>query len=181
MTPARGAATITRIIGVMGIAAMSLHAQVPSGKRDPLPASVRNVKITRSNPSGPDFVMVGAAFEASVKNDRQTEIRIGSEPVYFTGADLLLETGEWQGNMDVMLLGSIDAEYDECSQVPPGGAYTLPKVHASIRVRKTGGHLPSSVTARFYLATACKEGKVQPFEDIVTEPVRIDLSAIPEK
>ena len=172
---------MTRTIVVLTIGAMRLYGQPAGGKHHQLPASVRNVKITRSNLSDPDFVMVNIAFEASVKNDRQTEIRIGSEPVYFTGADLLLETGEWQGNMDVMLLGSIDEKYDECSHVPPGGAYTLPKVLASVRVRKTGGHVPSTVTARFYLATTCKEGKVTPLEDIVTGPVHIDLSGIPEK
>jgi hypothetical protein len=172
---------MTRVILVLMIAAMGLDGQAAGGKRDPLPASVTNVRITRSNPSGPDFVMIGVAFEASVKNDRQTEIRVGSEPVYPTGADLRLETGAWQRNMDLMLLDNEDLKHDKCSRVPPGGAYTLPKVLASVRVRRTGGHLPPSVTARFYLATACKEGEATLFQGIATGPVEIDLSAIPEK
>lgn len=177
--------TMTRIMAVLAIAALSLHGQPGDTNSDPLPASIRGVKVRVMGPSSATSVICWVGFEATVRNDRQAEIRIGSEPVYSARADLRIDTGklagEWTMNFRASWYDIGQVKYDQCSVVPPGGTYELPKVGADIVLTKTDGHLPSSATARFHLVAQCMDGKTIHSESILTEPVHIDVPAIPEK
>ena len=174
--------TMIRTVVVAIIALTSLRAQAADAVQAGLHASVRNLKVSHiTYPVGRDRVLVAVTFEATVKNDRDRDARLSSERPSFTGADLRLETGEWKSVMNSLLLFPAVAEH-ECSHVHPGGAYTLPDVGASFAVDKIAGRLPSSVvTVRFHVVSTCQEGPLELHEDIVTDPVKIDLAAIGEK
>ncbi|MGB7758623.1 MAG: hypothetical protein WBL61_02275 [Bryobacteraceae bacterium] len=191
-----------RLTVVLAITALSLYCQSSSDKGGLLPASIRNVKVrllAAGSPlygAGPDnkigvvdarppIFNFGVEFEATVKNDRQTEIQIGTEPVYSAPGDMRLETGEWTKNFFPSWLDDGKVKYDQCSVIPPGGIYILPKVPAQIYLRETDWHVPPSVTVRFRVITQCMEGSREGqrirSEVIQTEPVEITLPPIPEK
>jgi hypothetical protein len=55
-------------------------------------------------------------------------------------------------------------------------------VGASFPVEKIAGRLPSGVvTVRFHVVSICQEGPLELYEDIVTDPIKIDLASIGEK
>jgi len=181
--PVPDVVTMTRTIAVLAIAAMSLRGQDAT---DPLPASARDVSMVRLLDYGPEapFMMCAVEFMAIVRNDRQTEIRIGSEPVHFVRADVRNDTGKgagaWVRNMMLDWIGG-DGKYDKCSVVPPGGTYELPKVTGSLHLKKIDGRIPPGATMRFHLAAACMDGKTIRSESVLTEAIYVDTSATPEK
>jgi len=174
---------MTRVVAVLAVAAMSLHGQPAKA---PLPASVWDVTrayVLDYGPKAP-FMMCAVGFKAAVRNDRQTEIRIGSEPVHFGAAELRVDTGkgggEWLRNLMLDWIGG-DGKYDQCSVVPPGGTYELPKVSASFTLKKIDGRVPPSATVRFHLGVGCMDGKTIRSESILTEAIYVDTSATPER
>jgi len=174
---------MTRTIAVLAIAAMNLRGQPESA---PLPASARDATahVFDAGPKAP-YVICGVEFKATVRNDRQTEVRIGSEPVHFAGADLRIERewgGEWIRNVFGVLWSYTRVlKYDQCSVVPPGGTYELPKVGANFNPKKTDGRIPPSATVRFHLVAQCMDGKTIRSESILTEAIHVDTSVTPEK
>jgi hypothetical protein len=118
-------------------------------------------------------------FEATVRNDRSTEIRVSSEWACVPYAELRLESGDWKKALEASCISPV--RDDPCFVVQPGGTHQLSNVDASFFLEKFGGRIPSSVTARFHLITFCKDGKAFPSEEVVTEPVKIDLPAVSEK
>jgi hypothetical protein len=171
-----------RTVVVAMIAVTCLRAQAADAAQTGLPASVRNLKVSHTTyPFGHDRVLIAVTFEATVKNHRDRDARLSSERPFFTGADLRLETGEWKSVMNSLLLLPADAKH-ECSHVRPEAVYVLPNVEASFAVEKIAGRLPSGVvTVRFHEVSICEEGPLELYEDIVTDPVKIDLAAIGEK
>jgi len=174
---------MTRIIAVLAIIAMSLRGQDAT---DPLPASARDVtaRVLDLGPKAP-HVICYVEFKATVRNDRQTEVRIGSEPVHFAGSDLRIERewgGVWTRNLSgVLWYYTRIPKYDQCSVVPPGGTYELPKVDATVHVMKVDGRIPPSATVRFHLVAQCMDGKTIRSESILTEAIYVDTSATPER
>jgi len=174
---------MTRTVAVLAIAAMSLRGQDAT---DPLPASARDVtaRVLDLGPKAP-HVICYVEFKATVRNDRQTEVRIGSEPVHFAGSDLRIERewgGVWTRNLSgVLWYYTRIPKYDQCSVVPPGGTYELPKVDATVHVMKVDGRIPPSATVRFHLVAQCMDGKTIRSESILTEAIHVDTSATPEK
>jgi len=151
-------ATMTRVVAVLAIAAMSLHGQPAKA---PLPASVRDVSMVRLLDFGP-HVMCQVEFKAIVRNDRQTEIRIVSEPVYFGGSDLGVDTGkgagEWLRNV-FGVMQVIDAKNHQCSVVPPGGTYELPNQAGTSTSRRSTGAYPLAQRCAFTWESPAWTGK----------------------
>jgi len=172
-----------RVIGSLAAATLMLLGDSSGAGGEPLHATVRNLKVTKRLAGPANYVQFFVEFEAGVRNDRSTGIRLpSSESVCASDAALRSDTGEWTTNVQAFCIQSEEMEMknDVCSVVPPGETHAISNAHANFVVRNTDGHLPSTVTARFSLFTYCRDGKVTRLEGVVTEPVQIDLPANPE-
>jgi len=171
---------MTRTITVLTAMALALQSQPAVTGHEPLRATVRSPKIWQIVPSGDDRMTYFVNFEAAVKNDRSTEIRVPSQWVCVPRAELRVASGEWKTALDAFCV-DVGSHSEQCSVVPPGASHTLPKVAASFYLEEPGGRAPSTVTVRFHLITYCKEGTATVSERVLTEPVGINLPATPEK
>ena len=176
-----------RAIAVLAAVVLTILSQSSGAGREPLHATVRNLKVTKRLAGPGDRAQFLVEFEAGVRNDRSMEIRLpSSESVCASGAELRSDRGEWITNIQALCIQAAgdetETKNDLCSVVPPGGTHAISNVHANFVARRnTDGHLPATVTARFFLFTYCRDGRVTRLEGVATEPVQIDLPADPER
>jgi hypothetical protein len=168
-----------RAITVLAATALTLQGQPSGAGHEPLNATVKNPKVIRVLPiPEKGRTMFFLDFDVAIKNTRDTEVRIASKSATVYGAEVRLETGEWEKEPGGTLVWTEDMLDQPCSIVPPGGTHVLANLGTSLTLEDSNGHLPSKVTARFYMATVCREeGKAIPTNYALTEPVKIDLPA----
>jgi hypothetical protein len=139
-------------------------------------AAVRNVTTTVIDASDP-YLVLGVDFAATLRNSTRADIRVASEPLYPTLIERREETGEWKvlGIPSWYEVGTV--KHRECSVVPPGGEFDLPKVRALVTLKKNEKLSHPYVVVRFRLLSVCKQGAKELTYDqaFVTDPVNVEV------